>query len=172
MSTKIYNGYAMPEMTLQELFAFCAKVRDRMSEAATEAWRAAFMEADFRKGWSKIHENVCEADRKGLRHPLDFKAEAVFIQGEGKLLVITFWEQKHLFTPIWLEAGGEGLRPYHYWDNVDPDDDVPYDAWEARGKEWDRVLGWEAVSLAGFSYTFSSGRVPWPDHLYPPAGKQ
>lgn len=56
-----------------------------------------------------------------------------------------------------------GVENYEYWDHTDPPDNIPYEAWQRRGEEWDSVLPSSIPAKDGFCfqlYSHASDIIP------------
>lgn len=166
MSTKIYNGYFLPnDFDLRTLKKFLLEtVRPSFEVHRHSEFLKLFPTPDkykFTEVWDSIQEN----DRKGYRDLLDFSASITFIPGRSMLLAMTFWENRG-YTKIWEALNP--VTPYPYWDNSDHPDDMDYDEWKARGKDWDEALGPAGVpGEAGFSFDLIPIRPPFTHELFP-----
>ena len=67
----------------------------------------------------------------------DFGFSVSFIPRRDKILCLLYAEQK-AFIEFWRNL--EDVEEYAYWDNTDEPEDIDYEDWKARGKEWDDAL--------------------------------
>lgn len=68
--------------------------------------------------------------------PMDFEAVLIPI-GRGKTLILPYGDRD--LSQKFLEM--TGARPYGYWDNTDPDEDVSAKEWRQREKDWKKAFG-------------------------------
>lgn len=162
MSIKIYSG-ALLERDLSLLDArgmalkirpiFDAHVEQKQAELVFK--RAVRAHDDALSGAFEMSEDVsdhsCPAGeglaclseardqhKKGIAGWLPMNFEAVLIPiGKGKTLILPYGEQD--LCQKLLEM--TGARPYGYWDNTDPDEDVTAREWRQRESDWKKALG-------------------------------
>ena len=187
MSIKIYDGLIIErELSLAQLRSMAAKARARfdelversLTEAAARAAASAHDQAllgrrDPKKegsgeelspwrsalsvGGRSIDEQR-EADKRGERVwlPLSFEAALMPI-GPGKILALGFGTQE--LQEEFVKAFK--ARPYGYWDNTDPPEDVDARAWSQRKRDWQKALGakWQwSPAEAGLTAQLTSSK--------------
>jgi hypothetical protein len=172
MSTKIERGARIVGHTLESFLAEVQKIRGAFREAAKDCMRQAVVNcaaSDFDKrhlgleageppysfigtAYIELMDRQYECQRTGLRNPfIDYAAEVSVFPVEGQLLAISYIENPVLRgllvnQPWWQSFG--------YWDNVDPDEDVPEADWQERGRLWSLALpDGLTPAQAGYSVT-------------------
>lgn len=137
MSTKVYEGYRFPSSRLHD---FIKAVKGKTVEIM----------ADYAP---------MQSLRDAYRHALDKYSGAVDI---GLLRELSresgwaFWLKGNVVyaCPYGMLSGSvvierpltefvrslDYVQMYHYWNNVDVDENVPPQEWEERGREWEQVL--------------------------------
>ena len=164
MSTKIYTGYRLPDMTLLTLLDWLKHVQERFRECRNRVFLERFpnvFEEDEQPDWIDLLNRAMEVKRTSRRDPLvDFSAELVLFPKPNMILCITFWDNKE-YTQLW-----DSLREvtfYGWWDNVDPDERCSEEEWQQRGDDWNSVLTGDGVpSQCGFSFTLMDYMLPMP----------
>lgn len=184
MSTKIYNGYVLPKLSLKDLHRLVAKMRERMCLIQDELYhnRVAanitalldsfyvYPEEEFIKRVKEGYyeefdldtsplfavEMVIRERQKRIRDTrvrdslYDFECNMVLIPG-GKKIYMLFYAENNAYHEM-LKTFPE-IRPYPYWNNTDPPDDMTERQWSRRGKEWDWALsfGNGIPNMSGFT---------------------
>ncbi len=174
MSIKIYNGYTLPYMSLEELYAITQDFKNKINTAAEKLanelvakmsttifdlvtigeYQDPEKQASFPLAIAmhKIHDRQRKIKSTHQRDPeVDFSCSACIIPSikYQKIFCLLFSEQKE-FTKIWEEI--PGLQEYPYWNNTDHPDDMTWEQWEERGKEWTDALGETGIPRdAGFT---------------------
>lgn len=175
MSTKIYDGYRLPNMSPYKLMQFLQSFRQPMNEAAYTLYKKAVLGVGVEildraaaglliTGFNKlgaayytakefVREKQKEIKNTGLRNPTyDFSCEVCIMPAKQRLHVMLFTEQREM-RDIWKQH--PKVKFYGYWNNTDRPDNVSERAWRARGEQWDEVLGESGVpGHSGFAYDF------------------
>ena len=178
MSTKIYNGYVIDSTNVLEIqkrmVEFGKQVREltkslyvsivtrKAIEIFDHCYLGKAIDVDYKKWvygktlsprqvasnyvWYK-HEEIY---RTMTRYPAyDFGCTVSLIFNSKKTYALLYTEREEfrkLFESI------KGVKSYFYWDNVDHPNNMTNRAWQARGREWDKVLADGIPSHAGFSF--------------------
>lgn len=167
MSTKIYNGYKLPLLNLQELMEWLYKFRDAIREKADELYATKMatiattlvdsyalgqtkMSKELRKisldknkispsfAAFKIIENAREEIKKTKRRNPEFDFECNIVLIPTKdKILIQLFSEQNAFARILKDLGA---AEYPYWNNCDRPDDVTQEDWDLRGEEWDVAL--------------------------------
>jgi hypothetical protein len=195
MSITIHNGFAVDAArgTLPALHALITEFREEIKVVAEEYLLARFLkdaisELDHRTlglprtdkdkdrsplscAWNRMLEAKRDGDRGYRRPGYDVSLSLMlFPLADGRVLGMPFTERQE-WVDLWLQKNG--VTPYGYWDNSDPDEDISPEAWQARTEDWhaaliDRNSG--IPSLNGFQATIhGEGNPPMPDKLTPEA---
>lgn len=169
MSTKIFNGYKLPLMTLQELSGWANKYRKVCNALATDKQQRQQLDMAIRlfdrhalgllnkdtiegyhwegmSPWNLVVMIALEQDRK--RNPQnDSHCELQLIPCADKILVLLYCNDPD-FTTAFEKI--PLITPYPYWDNTDPPDNVTPAEWQQRGKEWQRAIPSSIPARHGF----------------------
>ena len=188
MSTKIYNGYCLPKLTLEELMQGIAAMRKavqasmlekqwyRQTELAVK-WADRYVlgkmpttETDKWENYSPWSRGYCitsdlfrESVKKGTREPSDdYSASLQIIPTKDNMLVLVYCDDYRdnkqpnalelITKTAWFKDGTVALKPYAFWNNSDPDEDVSELEWKKRGNDWDEALGEHGIpAICGFA---------------------
>lgn len=157
MSTKIYNGFMFKEnyslLYIKELATrfrniiqpiIVNKVNTIIADIAVRCIDAQALlgttneNCPLLAGIHAFEERQHEVKKTNRRDPMvDMEFSICIIPTKDKILGITYTEQNDLLR-LWLEQ--EEIVQYPYWDNTDPPEDLSWEEWEKRGKEWDEAL--------------------------------
>ena len=180
MSTKLYNGYRLPKMSLDHLQQFCLQVAKETQNLAdilyaTELADRATQIIDYAathdgkvlsskrykdtkyipysRAWFEVADEQNESKRSETRSSVDYGLEVCLIPGQEFMYAILYGEEK-MHGP-WISA--QGAEAYPYWDNTDPPNGISIEQWHDRRDEWARVLrdSWTPGKV-GFTFTLSS----------------
>jgi hypothetical protein len=186
MSTKIYNGYKLPSMSLMQTLRFCKAFRDKVRKRAESLYgkRIIALATDIfdrltlnlpveeieKKGcafvaaFSHSCKQIAEVRKTGMRNTdWDFMCDVTLIPTPRKILALLFTEQES-FRKIWRDL--DGVEEYGYWDNTDQPESITEQEWHQRGKDWDKYLGYDAPCVAGLTIScFGSYDGPPPPKL-------
>lgn len=100
--------------------------------------------------YRRLADQIEEDSAKQRPNWLDPEVQlTVFTSQEGTYALL-YTQGKHL-TKVFDEI--LGAQEFNYWNNTDHDPDVPYDAWEKRGKLWDDLLGNSTPAESGATLT-------------------
>lgn len=96
-----------------------------------------------------------------LRTPtIDTDFQLVFFPYKKKFLGIAYTEHDEWYES-WCKM--PGVREYAYWNNTDKPCDISNNEWSARGRAWDKVLGYGDIpSMCGFTIDIHSPYGPAP----------
>lgn len=192
MSMKVFNGYRLPKMSLDELQVFSTRVREEIQKVHYDLYleRVAEMAAlvfDLHTlGWHEDIKRIIERDIKRT-HPLkyairyirdrerevkqddkrdslyDFSCELVLIPIKDAILMLLFAEQKQYVEAI---EAIEEVERYYYWNNTDKPEDIPDSEWNKRGQDWEQAFSMSKHSipaLCGFTITCTLPYIVFPD---------
>jgi hypothetical protein len=186
MSTKIFNGYRIRCSSFKQLQAFLDAFRVKAEEyfeyqyatcLATEAANIIDSEVlgikleeksrnrslywDLYDLISAKYKKVKQTYDRDPRY--DFECELSIHAAGGKYVYILIYAQQHGYEAILKQM--PGIEYYGYWDNADPDSDVSENAFRARGKVWDRVLGKTSTPMhRGMTFTIVGSTLPMPKY--------
>lgn len=171
MSTKVYNAYRIPAISLNELHQKLNELRslahdllDQMRQkeivrmAVFKYDAIALGQREKETGFSYIKwasfdmdERFREIKKSGRRDPIsDFEFGLTFIPFEDHIYFMLFTE-KDEYVELFKQHMDAEL--FHYWNNSDPDEDVSDEDWEERGRIWDAVLGDVGIpARVGYSF--------------------
>lgn len=167
MSTKIYNGTRIPNMSMTELMQWLRDMRPRFEELIQNrvdenVVRMATFEFDERTlGFgdkTKSVRTVAVNDVESFyleKKWFSTKTELAIFPLPDKILTIFYGEREA--ENMW--ASLPGVDPYGYWDNVDPDEEATEEEWKERRKDWEQVLigddltGIPSAEGLGFQFT-------------------
>jgi hypothetical protein len=151
MSTKISNGYVLPNMTLSELTAFHQRVTKKLNNFKVKDCQKsmAFMcaqEIDLislglkkpPKSSSILSEMNMALYSLHKDHPnaLSYLSNAVYLPLKNKILCIFYGSNS--YRKIWENQ--PEVTFYGYWDNSDPDEECSSSEWNQRKNDWVKVL--------------------------------
>lgn len=186
MSTKIFNGWRMPDTTLDEAVKKIQGFRRLISEQADalaaqklahlmtnaidlKARRAAsgkpLSEHHFHNVdqiWQEILQRQAKIKETMGRDPdVDFEVTMNIYPMNGSVLGVIYSEQQD-WENAWFAI--DGVEHYGYWNNTDRPDEVSEEEWQQRERDWDSVLGrWsEPADMSGASATIHGGHVAKP----------
>lgn len=110
---------------------------------------------------SRVEERCIKVRKSKLRDPgFDFDAEMSIFPLHNKVLLLPFVENKEAFKII---EGQPWIKPYGYWDNVDPDINCNAREWAQRKKDWDKALpGIGIPSQSGLTVQLHPSFMRWP----------
>ncbi len=168
MSTKIYNGYKLPRMTLDELYAFGQDFKKRICDQFQK--EVCILQAE-------IATEVCDLKTLGYKYNYEFESRDEKIEGRSLILAIVslfmsqtkraaesmrrdgIWDfscnliliprKDHILALLYSQResaavifqGMEGVVDYSYWDNTDRPDELTDEEWDARRDEWGEAFG-------------------------------
>jgi hypothetical protein len=186
MSTKIYNGYKLPRMDLDELYSFFMEIgkelriisRELYTEAlsriavgivdslALDRFNVAYWEKYMYSDMSHIYPvsvaefclgKTIERAKKEKDPLFDWGFSVDFIPREDKILCLLFAEKKE-FIEYWQNI--KEVEEYPYWDNSDEPEGMDYEDWKLRGKEWEDAMKDEFIpSFNSLSFSPSTDRI-------------
>lgn len=187
MSTKIYNGYILSKMDMQELLQFCKEMAHEMREAKKQSIistianlivdkldRIAVGEFDmdnyikeskppkslYGDSLRYVKERIKKLTEYERDPVFDFKSNAMFFPMEDKILCLLFQDNRELLK-IWNKK----VKEYHYQDQCDKPSKISAKAWKQRKADWNHVLGgdgWGKPIDNGFEFTFTNKEVEYP----------
>ena len=171
MSTKIYNGYVLPKMTMDRFYRFTQRARASIRKVMFD---------EYYKIVANILSNCMDRQQLGLEIEEEYRRDDNMVPSEnkfsyGKIILfvrdeikksqqsmtrdtllpdfkceICFFPRKNKTLAILFTESKEAtkawealreVRPYPYWDNSDEPEDMTWAQWKRRGKEWDMALG-------------------------------
>jgi hypothetical protein len=179
VSTKLYTGYRLPKMSLEQLQQFCLQIAKNTQDLAVNLYTTEIAEratrfidyaathngrvlpskqGDLKRGsysraWLEITDERCESERSGTRSSVDYGLEVCLIPGQEFVYAVLYGEDR--MRAPWIAA--QGVEFYPYWDNTDPLEGMTYEQWQDRRQEWGQVLGKDwTPGKVGFTFTLSS----------------
>jgi len=139
MSTKIYNAYRFKgsaELLMKEYVPkFNAEFKD---------W--------YRKMWIKQGDKLDD-----VKNRFEY-----FFGPEGRFTseMVVYFHKRRIYVQFFSNVHftlDERFEDYHFQNQTDPPDDIPYRKYNARGKIWDAILEPSCIpAKVGLSYTFST----------------
>lgn len=161
MSTRIHNGYRIVAGT--DPFDLLDLIRDTL----LPTFRRLHTEA-LAAGVARLLDNAALGLRHPVQHPLsDVAAQlrVAWVERRHLDLELALLRDPHnrdLYALIYDHSPEQAytaqlerldpIEPYHYWNNVDPDEAVADDEWTERGKVWDRTVGYRSPAEIGLSW--------------------
>ena len=172
MSTKVYDGYKLPNFSSKELIDFCHRLKHLVSTEQKEFYFRAHSKRALQLfdlhylgelpeyktseklfisnpsnplsiAWSEITEEVREANNKNQMH--DYYFHVHFFPLDNKILAMPR-SLNSLYNKIW-ESFSE-VEEYGYWNNTDKPDEISNKEWNQRKKDWTEAfrgsVGWYA----------------------------
>ena len=61
---------------------------------------------------------------------------------EDKILAM-FFSQQNIFRDVWESF--DQVEEYCYWNNTDKPEDISYEDWKIRGRDWDKALDYSSI---------------------------
>lgn len=191
MSTTIYNGYYLPNMSLLELKKFCNKLDIKRRKVLTE-----FVKEYFLKMCITFTDNIILEPKNndfGLEKCLkdedlfsylffkfvqqikkdseskefgffDFKMTICFIPQSDKILALLYCNNKKLSD---LFISNEIVSEYCYFNNTDKPENISYKEWKKRKIEWENALTSIGDNVNGYAKPCDIGLLYEPDYLAP-----
>jgi hypothetical protein len=191
VSTKIYNGYRLPKLSLDDLNQWVRCFRAAMQRLSEEKFRrriaelAAQLHDDYHLG--PLEGRLREAEKMGLR----WQGVPTFMT--ARFLTQHYYEltkhknQRHpaddyeaslqvipmedcILVLAYIEDSNmlkafealEPLRGYAFWNNTDRPEGVSEAAWAERRDNWDAALGDAAPIHRGFTVETIGTNLPFP----------
>lgn len=105
---------------------------------------------DIYHAWIKYH------DRFAIERYIPsvfFNVVIFFYEGD----IYGIWYGSHHYKHLIMSIAED----FHYQNQTDAPENIPYEEFEARGKIWDKLIGWESVSLCGFTYDIIKENMLW-----------
>lgn len=157
MSTKIYWGYKIEQMSFHELLIFCNKLKPQFC-----AERNNFLHEVYGENYIKIWESL--RGKQGF--PLiDCSAEIIFIPTKNAIFALTFWEHGNkVYDSIWSRQ--PEVKYWGYWNNTDKPREISKKIWEERRKDWETCLPGVGIPTdSGFSFRLVNNNLPLPSEI-------
>lgn len=176
MSTKIYNGLRLidGEADLFEVIPKVAKsIRKELGKAAQElvgeelargaedkriretAKPTDLLWFEVEESWRKRQEAWGPHHR--LNDPLRF---SIVFGRSNRGNLLANWYGEHQGYETALKKIGL-FEDYGYWNNTDEPEDMTYEQWEARGKEWDSLLDKDGTFGSLPLWELGTSSDPW-----------
>lgn len=167
MSTKLYNGYRLPMMSIPELHKLIMDLRTKLGEEAKKiqcqrlanvayesfdslqmGYGAGRLKESYDKNKEKFNPMAAafmlwldrshKLETSHHRDPeYDLGFEICLMPIRDHILVTVYTETQEL-TNIWEQT--PGVEPYPYWNNTDPPDDMSEEEWDKRRDDWNEAL--------------------------------
>ncbi len=179
MSTKVFNGYILPNTSLAKLKKMCVSLREMLHDVHIEISHKKFAERcsemiDQNTFGITFHDNVkrtkthfipyietfTEISKQQLEnqdkyHDLNFEFSITFIPSGKNILALTYCNYEDLYLPYW-ESMPE-VSEYRYW-NADRPEKISQEEWITRGKKWSKALE-DAPVESGFNIMILSNNI-------------
>lgn len=162
MSTKIYNGVVFKSNSMEEILKEFIKIKDIAIKEHNKnltiediIFFIKYKELEDKtvcEIFSKLQENIDERFRRIT--DVNFNFSIVLFPHKDKIYGIYFTDYQDEDSELLSEL----IEDYHYQDQCDKPEHIPYDEWEERRETWDELIGYDSISDRGFSYTFCSGK--------------
>ena len=168
MSIKIYNGYILPKMSIDQLSKFCLKIKEdlapiKLQEVTKEMTETAVEELDSRvfhptkskemplyHAFEDMQRRIKKVKTDGLRDPaIDFESYAIFFPKKDHILALFISENTEM-NKYWKNL--KGVKEYHYQNSTDRPDEIDAKEWSKRKRAW-RFLN--NGKYQGFSFHFT-----------------
>jgi hypothetical protein len=166
MSTKIYNGYKLEKLSLDDLIIFCKGFQKDLINIRNKLMKELYGDNFDVQLFIKLLDRVASVKRTNTRDPLaDFSASVCFLPNENNILAITYWNHTE-YTKAWESE--PIVDDYGYWDNTDQDERCTEEEWATRGVDWQKALpNYSAPSENGFVFDFITleNCIPMPDEI-------
>lgn len=187
MSIKIFNGYRIEKMSVEELVEFTKRIRLEMLENRKELALKSIgciIASDIDQltlfGLSKFKEEL-DDESETLLNPMnrayrliqkryedslktnksdplvDFDTNLIIVPHEDYYLALLYTEQDS-FADIFLNQ--PEVSYYGYWNNSDKDDDVSEADWEKRKLDWESVFSsYQSPNEVGMNIALIKGMI-------------
>ena len=152
MSTKIYNGYIVRDMTVEDLYPKLLEASDYVFGYLERQYldlllRLREREAQKPKAERKSGHEIDNMLRSYSKSDLDADSSIVLIPNQGDVLVMIFGGRQT--EKLYLSKLPE-LENYQYWDNSEQPEEISEEDWDAIGERWGEVLrDWQPSSRVG-----------------------
>lgn len=164
MSIKIYNGFEITTGSIQEVYRVVETFREVLklkAEALMDAYAVnPINQPDWYSKWNQDRKMAKDLGGRWVAFDTDFSI--TIIPHNGVFYGIAYTVQENWFDS-WLTM--PLVKPFQYWNNSDPDEDVPDYQWEFRKKTWDEIFASEQALLPcmrGFSIDIMDPNGPSP----------
>lgn len=171
MSTKIYNAYKLPKMTMSQFFDMVELMKKNVHKKQLELYKKQFVEnclelydhktlyPNSSVVFKEYYYNNEEVSVKGIVHYMmeknqkatkkedkidEFYFHVNFMFYQNRIYALTHEYPNSEYHKVFKKVSGAEL--YEYYDNVDHPKSITKTKWNQRGKEWDKVLdgSWNA----------------------------
>lgn len=164
MSTKLYDGYKLPKMTLSVFFKKLEVLKKEMNKLVQKDYEESVIHECL-----EIYDHICFYPESNVIYPrLKNKANIIRIINDKIDYTNSLFRKishlQHFYAHIQFyeyngymyaipRARGKiapiekllkkimGAKPYGYWNNTDRPRGISAQQWKAREKEWDKVFG-------------------------------
>lgn len=173
MSTKIYDGYRIKNLTEKEFiekYEYLKNIVEKEAKISIQKEIAKIFYNALDNGYGRAEDDITVLDyvkeeikeaiedlEKGFRAPnLDKDIGFSLKEYQGDLYLYLFSEDSTI-TKLLLEKI-ENIEEFGYWNNTDKPDNVSEAHWEKRKKIWNTLLTSYSFDKSGFSsfYFFKS----------------
>ena len=162
MSTKIYNGVVFKSNSMENILKKFIDIKEKIVKEHNEkltvddiVFFIKYNELEDKNAsevFYKLQKNIDERYRRIT--DINFNFSIVLFPYENKVYGIYFSDYEEDDFNLLSEM----VEDYHYQDQCDKPEHIPDEEWEHRRKTWDELIGYDAISDRGFSYTFCSGK--------------
>lgn len=172
MSTKLFDAWRMPTMTmpkfqkwLDELRASLKPIADNqimtvVAERAIRAYDTKYVfpnSAEIKDlpnglvgAWSNVMSEYKKTKKEGERHPsVDVECEIIFHFKGRYIYMVMFSEQREYKDHL---ESLPGVEHYGYWNNTDKPDNISQREWRRREKLWDEAFKGGPMFTAGVTF--------------------
>jgi hypothetical protein len=181
MSTKIYNGYNLGNISFNDVKEFCIKINPILKAEQKQlvsklaAIKCANIIDNLQYGLNVYNYFKKDRHNKKFTNKIFYEVQDQ-IQEEHNNIIIShsrnpqydfgieilfiplknkilalYYSEQSSLESIW--NGFEEVNYYGYWDNTDQDETCTEEEWLQREKDWDEALpGWSVPAENGFSY--------------------
>jgi len=165
MSTKIYTGFKLPQMSAQHLLDFCIVFREKAIIKRNEIIKRVFREDYYREKYWDLTMRANKVKKTMARDPIvDYSFELSLFPMKDKILGITFGDSGDL-EKFFREQ--ELVEDYYYQDQTDDFVEVSKDEWKQRKEDWEIALPGAGVpSHCSFCFTVLGYDLPTPDKIW------
>lgn len=171
MNTKIYDGYRIKNITIEEFKTKYSYLLDYIKEKSVKNIYL-YLSSKYYENLDNVYntkpENVLEMIKKEIkdeceelasgRRSLDFDKDIGFFMKEykGDLYLYMFYEDSKVKKILLNKI--ENIEDFSYWNNTDKPDEVSESHWDKRSKIWNELLTSYSFDKSGFEtfYFFHS----------------
>ncbi len=191
MSTKIYNGYQIKEMSMPELLLLIQRVQDALLPVHEKLYMTQFVREALRIIDGKVllipekFAAMAASGSKGCEVTPYFYANSVIRNAQKEIkisqirdplydfgceIVVLPLSQGKILAILYTEKKAftdivesfPEIEPYPYYNDTDEPEDITLEEWDARGQEWEKALNKDIPSLCGFTVSLTLDNLVTP----------